>query len=197
PEDQQAVAELMRRHGLVPHEFVVVHPGARLPTKCWPPERFARVLDEVEESAGLKTVLIGGGEERPLAESIRETAQAQPVDLAGQLPFGQLVALLQNCRLYIGNDTGPMHVAAAVGAPVIALFGLPEPARWGPVGENHVVLRASMPCPCPFPKVCQPPYPDKTLCVRRIAVDEVIEAVRHQLSTVTHSLIRAVVHHES
>jgi heptosyltransferase-3 len=150
--------------------------------RCWPPERFARVVDEIQGPARLRAVLVGGAAERAAADRVRAAVAAEPVDLVEKLSFGALLALLQQCRLYVGNDTGPMHLAAAAGAPVVALFGLQSPELWGPVGAGHVVVRPSMPCPCPWPEVCRPPEPNATLCVRRNAVEDAIAAVRKVLA---------------
>ena len=178
PEDGAAVAALMREHGLSRRGFAVVHPGARVPNRCWPPGNFARVVDEIEGPARLRAVLVGGAPERELADEILAATASAPVDLVGKLSFGALLALLQQCRLYVGNDTGPMHLAAAAGAPVVALFGLQSPELWGPVGADHIVVRPSMPCPCPTPEICRPPEPNATLCVRRNPVEDVVAAVR-------------------
>ena len=182
PEDRAAVAALMQEHGLLRHAFAVVHPGARVANRCWPPERFARVVDEIQDPARLRAVLVGGPPEREPAGRLRAAAASEPVDLVEKLSFGELLALLRQCRLYIGNDTGPMHLAVAAGAPVVALFGLQSPELWGPVGAAHVVVRPSMPCPCPYPEVCRPPEPNATLCVHRNTVEDVIAAVREILA---------------
>jgi len=160
-----------------------VHPGARIDSKRWPAENFAALIDALARETDRKIVLLGGPGERALAEAVIAASASKPVSLAGKLSFGELVALLQCCRLYIGNDTGPAHVAAAAGAPVVALFGLETPARWGPVGDRSIAVRASMPCnPCMHPDICEPPDPHKTFCVQRIALADVLAAVRRQLA---------------
>ena len=180
--DRREIEDLMRHHELTARRFIVVHPGARRSLRCWPMERFAHVIDDVGET-GLKTVLIGGSEEHALVEKICEAARTKPINLAGSLSFGQLAALIERSRIFIGNDSGPAHLAAAVKTPVVALFGLQSPKRWRPLGEGHVVVvRPTMPCPCLSPEVCRPPDPEHTMCVRRIEAEEVIRIIRDQLS---------------
>lgn len=182
PADERSVAALLDKHGLKPHEFIAVHPGARIASKCWPPASYARLVDALARETGRAIVLLGGPGERALADAVIAASGTEPVDLTGKLSFGELAALLRSCRLLIGNDTGPTHIAAAVGAPIVALFGLEEPARWGPVSERAIVVRPSMPCSCPFPQICRPPDPQRTLCVQRIGVAEVLAAAHRQLA---------------
>src|SRR5207245_6280525 len=93
-------------------------------------------------------------DERPVGKQVMRAMQTAPIDLMGQTTLKELIALLRRTRLLITNDSGPMHLAAAVGTPVIALFGPTDPARTGPYGTGHTVLRSGVPCsPC-FSRRC-------------------------------------------
>jgi heptosyltransferase-3 len=159
--------------------LLMVHPGAGAPSKCWPPSGFAAVCDAVQ-SAGLAQVLLLGGpvEARAIAE-IQAAARARIPVLTGALDARTLAAVLQAGDLLFCHDSGPMHVAAAVGTPVVALFGASSPTQWGPLGAGHAVLRPPMPClqSCLFPKVCKFPNAYLTHCVLRLSVEEVADAV--------------------
>lgn len=183
PEDMQAVARLLREQGLTPQTFVVMHPGARVARKCWPPPRFAGVIDALEHNLGLRTVLIGGPGEQVLRDAIAQEGKTLPVDFVDQLSLGQLIALLASCRLFIGNDSGPMHMAAAVGTPVVALFGSSKARFWAPLGPAHIVLTREQECHCGTdmkrPTACDVEGPQ---CLKQITVAEVVAATRQSLN---------------
>jgi ADP-heptose:LPS heptosyltransferase len=162
--------------------LVVVHPGARLVTKCWPPESFAAVCDVIAQRFGGRVLVLRGHGEGPMVAALLAAAQIKPATVERALPVPELAALLKEADLFLGNDSGPMHVAAAVGTPVVALFGPQLPSRWGPMGEGHITLRPPDCAPCPFPAACRPPDFATMLCVRRITVDEVVDAVERQLA---------------
>lgn len=128
-------------------EFVVINPGAGWPSKRWPPERFAIVARAIDEKWGLPAVVAwGGGEEKELADEIVERADAaakQPgrIRPAPATTIPELAALLRRARLFVGSDTGPLHLAAAVDCPSVGLFG-PMPAeRNGPYGPAHAAVQ--------------------------------------------------------
>ena len=97
---------------------------------------------------GLDFVLVGGPDERETAEQIVARTAAPVVNLVGALSLETLLAVLKQARLFLGNESGPMHMAAAAGTPVVGLFGLTNPSRWGPVGVPSIALQPSMPCDC-------------------------------------------------
>lgn len=180
-EDSEVVARMLQTHGLEPHRFAVIHPGARVARKCWPAANFARVAEALEGATGLRTVLVGGAGEQHLRDAIYAHGQVRPVDLVGRLSVGQLVALMSQARLFIGNDSGPMHIAAAAGIPVIALFGPSEARFWAPVGPGHTVLERA--CHCGLntkvPTACDTQGPE---CLQQITPDEVIAAARDKVA---------------
>ena len=111
--------------------YVVVHPGASLPERRWPPERFAAVAEQLA-ARGLQIVLTGNDGEVPVTAAVREAMTVPCVDLTGRTSLGTLAALLSDAALLVSNDTGVMHVAEAVGTPLVAVSFDPEHWRWAP-----------------------------------------------------------------
>jgi len=173
---------LLGRHGLGPGSFIAIHAGASVKGRCWPPERFATAIDDISRRAGLACALVGGPDEQELALSVMQASRSPVVNLVGAMSLEILLAVLERARLFLGNESGPMHMAAAAGTPVVGLFGLTEPSRWGPVGVPNIVVQPSMPCECIAPGICQPPNVSKVCCVWRLDVASVVDAVCELLS---------------
>ena len=177
--DDMDAIELLESLGVmntlgVPHRpLVLMHPGARYWFKAWPVERFAELSDRLSDAHGCQ-VLIGGAEQdRSAAEAIHARARSAPIVLTGRADLRQFAALLKRCTLFIGHDTGAMHIAAAVGTPIVALFGPSDPAEWGPCGRHVSILYKGMDCrPC-FHPTCKR---GEENCMRQVSVDEVYEA---------------------
>jgi ADP-heptose:LPS heptosyltransferase len=128
--------------------YALVHPGATSPSRRWPPERFAAVADALAERA-LTVVLIGAREERPLAARVRSAMRAPSVDVCGRTRLGELAALVEGAALVVGNDSGPTHLAAALGTPSVTIFLSGDPRRWAHDPARHRVARAQVECnPC-------------------------------------------------
>ena len=178
-DDNEAARRLLHAHGLAPGDgWIAMNVSARWPTKRWPLERFAAVADELQGEGAGRVVLIGGPDERADAESLKTLMRTAPVDLTGRTAPGLLPALLRSASLLITNDSGPMHVAAAVGTPVVAMFGPTSPIRTGPYGPGHVVLTHGVPCsPC-FSRVCRNRI--HLECLTGIAPHQVLSAVRER-----------------
>ena len=121
---------------------VALHPGAdHFPAKRWPVDRFALLADRLAERYGARVVLVGGPGDVPLAAAIRERVQRAPLlDLTGRLALLETAAVLERVDLMVGNDSGPLHMAVAVGTPVVALFGPSEPRHFAPLDPRHRVL---------------------------------------------------------
>jgi len=152
PEDRRSVDRLLAGQGVGPEEPLVhIHPTSRWLFKCWRDEAVAGVIDALEGSGRARAVLTGGGEEkeRKRIEAILKACRNRPVNLAGKLTLKQLAALSHRSRVFLGVDTAPMHIAAAVGTPVVALFGPSGEFNWGPWGEGHRVIKKDWECrPC-------------------------------------------------
>ncbi len=179
PEDNDAVSRLLHAHGLAPGDgWIAMNASARWPTKRWPLERFAAVADQLEDEGAGRVVLIGGPDDRADAESLKALMRTAPVDLTGQTSLGLLPALLKSAVLLVTNDSGPMHVAAAVGTPVVAMFGPTSPLRTGPYGPGHAVLTHRVVCsPC-FSRVCRNRV--HLECLAGITSHQVLAAVRER-----------------
>ncbi|MDX8539020.1 glycosyltransferase family 9 protein [Mesorhizobium sp. M4B.F.Ca.ET.089.01.1.1] len=167
----------LRRSG-----FVAVHAGASFLGRRWQPERFAAVIDEIARETGLDFVLVGGPDEHKAADEIAARTASPVVNFVGALSLETLLALLKEARLFLGNESGPMHMAAAAGTPVVGLYGLTNPIRWGPVGVASIALQPSMPCECVASDFCKPTDPSKACCVWRLEVGPVTDAVREILA---------------
>jgi ADP-heptose:LPS heptosyltransferase len=152
-EDRRYVNGILRADPEAP--LVIIHPaggsnpGMFLSAKRWPPQRFAALADCLIQQGGAKVLLVGGPDDGHIAATIKQAMQEEPWDLTGRLTFGQLGALLERCDVFVGHDTGAMHLAVAVGAPVVAIFGPSDPRIYGPYSENSVALWHDVGCnPC-------------------------------------------------
>jgi lipopolysaccharide heptosyltransferase II len=168
----------LEERGVQAHRpLVAVNPVAKWPTKLWGPEKFGKVAERLV-SEGYHVVFTGSREDRAVIDEIGHSSSAPMIRLDGQTTLKTLAALYRSCRAVITTDTGPMHLAAAVGTPVVALFGPTAPWRTGPYGEGHVVVRAGLSCsPC-FRRACHTVAFEKMACMKRIMVGEVLEAVK-------------------
>jgi predicted lipopolysaccharide heptosyltransferase III len=166
--------------GELARPLVMLVPGARYWFKAWPAERFAELADRLTEVAGCRVLVGGDLRERELAETIRAQARATPTVLAGRTTLRQFAAVLKCCALFVGNDNGPMHMAAALGTPVVGLFGPSDPAVWGPRGGQTVVLYKGLDCRRCFHPTCRR---GEESCMKQISVDEVFAAARKVLSS--------------
>ncbi|MEO6907367.1 MAG: glycosyltransferase family 9 protein [Abditibacteriaceae bacterium] len=179
-EAQQCLRAALKDEQNIPPKstFVLVHPGARLSTRCWPPENFAAVCDALQNQSQATVLLLAGSGEEAKVRAVQVAMHTRVRILKAPSTVPKLAALLQAADLFICNDSGPMHVAAAVGTPVVALFGAQPTTLWHPAGENNTVLQPSLPCAdrCLFPGICQPPNTYKMRCIQRITVEEVIDA---------------------
>ena len=167
-----------------PHtRFLLVHPGSRSPFRLWPPERFGEVCRRVRGELEARVVLIAGaGEERFLHQILRHAGPDQLV-IDQHLTVPQLAALAAQFDLLLCHDSGPMHIAAAVGTRVVALLGSQNPVLFAPPGPGHTVLQPPLPCRnCVAPGICVPGDSYRNYCVRNIPVEQVFAAIRDQLA---------------
>jgi ADP-heptose:LPS heptosyltransferase len=152
-------------------DYVCIHPGARLPSRRWPPERFARVADGLAEQ-GLRVVLTGSDSERDIIDAVRRTMEAPSLDLSGRTSLGSLAALVSHARLVVCNDTGMSHVAAGVATPSVVVSSGADPHRWAPLNAaRHRFLYADAPCrPCAH-VVCPIGHP----CALNVKSEQVLD----------------------
>ena len=152
PDEQAHISTYLSRLGLGEGTgLVAIHPGAGAPVKLWRAEAWAQVADALVERWHVRIVITGGREELDLAWSVYARMAADAAVAAGETTLSQLAALFQRCRLVLGPDCGPLHLAVAVGVPTVHLYGPVDTLKFGPWGDpaRHVVLtsdRACMPC---------------------------------------------------
>ncbi|MFZ3091785.1 MAG: lipopolysaccharide heptosyltransferase II [Nitrospirota bacterium] len=156
--------------------LIAINPSARWETKMWPLKRYAELTDTIAAKLKAQPLLIGGREDEVRINELSSITKSKPLNLSGKTSLLQLAALLKKVDLLITNDSGPMHIAAAVGTPVIAIFGPTSPVRTGPYGNGHVVLQSSLPCIRCLKKRC-----NDLKCMEAITVEEVFNSVRKVL----------------
>ncbi|MGH9689931.1 MAG: glycosyltransferase family 9 protein [Candidatus Acidiferrales bacterium] len=172
-EDIGRVERELANHKL--DDFFVLNPGGGWQSKCWPAERYGALHGKLVERYGWGGVVSFGPGERDLAQRVIEAA-GNPPPIAIPLELGPLMALLRRAKFVISADTGPLHLAAALGTPVVGLFGPTDPARNGPYGSKEVTVRN--------PRFCETTYRrGKTYsrAMLSIAVEQVLEAVAQRL----------------
>jgi heptosyltransferase-1 len=173
PHDEAAETQRENRlQGL--DDFALLNPGAGWGAKQWPAERYGEVARRLAED-GVKALINFGPGEEPLMQAVESASKDVAKGVASSLT--ELIALTRRARLFIGGDTGPMHLAAALGVPVVAIFGPTNPARNGPFGTRSIVLRSPI-SPTTHSRRAQP---DPGML--EISVDEVVAAARKLLRT--------------
>jgi heptosyltransferase-2 len=181
PEQERKAAELFSRAGWAAGNLkVIIHAAASLPSKQWPQERFAAVMRALQDRYGARFVYTGSGDDAALYDAIERRGPFGGLNLCGDNSLRENIAVYRACDLFFGVDSGPMHMAAAVGVPVVALFGPTDELRWGPWGEGHVVLSRHLSChPCK-PHKC----PDNE-CMLQITAAEAVEALDRKISSLS------------
>lgn len=185
-DEKNEAKELLEKNGVLPGEkLVAISPGATFGrAKRWPAEYFAALADELTERYSVRILVFGTRRDKEVAAQVCGNMQGRVLDLAGKTSLRQLGALLSMCRILISNDSGTMHVGAAVRTPVVAIFGSTDPSRTGPWGSGHRVIRRKLDCsPC-FAKSC--PRGDYK-CLREIGAKDVLLAVEEQLGKLKNS----------
>jgi lipopolysaccharide heptosyltransferase I len=160
--------------------YAVLMPGANWPTKQWPVERFAGLVTPVRERFGLESVVAGGPDVAHLAAKVTGA-----VNLAGKTSLRQLVALLERASLVVANDSGPMHIAAALGRPLVTPYGPTNPVRTGPYGRDQSVIRLDLPCsPC-YSRRCS-----HQSCLQWLKIDPVLKLAEAQMNNLELAVVQ-------
>lgn len=171
--EAQAAVAIARQSGLdTGQRYVILSPGANWPNKRWPPPLFAALADRLWQDK-LIPVICGGPGDAALAAEIAGGASIPPIDLTGKTSLKQLAHIIRNARALVGGDTGPMHLAAALATPVVALHGPTDTTRNGPYGRGHKALVAARECAGCWRRAC----PKGLDCLAGISVDDVHAAV--------------------
>jgi heptosyltransferase-3 len=160
--------------------IVAMHPGSGSRKKCWPPEKFEALARELRRDAGLTIMIILGPADERLVKRMTTLQKEVGGIIARNLPLRHLAAALAQCDVYVGNDSGITHLAAAAGVPAVAIFGPTDPAIWAPAGKRVRVVKSDTGCsPCTRDemKKC-----DNSVCLDGVAVADVAAAVREMLA---------------
>lgn len=181
-EKRRRAAEFLVESGVRPHTLrVAIGAGASYGlAKCWPPARFAEIANRLQLQADADIILFGTASESSVSNAISAEMRRPPVNLTGQTAIADLPALLSQCHLFLGNDSGAMHVAAAVGLPVVAVFGPTDPHGTAPVTPRCTIVQEKPYCsPC-FLRRC----PTDHRCMTKVTPDMVEAAVRPWLASI-------------
>ncbi len=164
------------RHLMEDKPYAVIHPGALMVTKRWEASRFAAVARALRKQ-GLTIVLTSGPGEESLVSAVGKEVSPTKMFLGLKIP--ELAELIRGARIYVGNDSGPMHLAAAVGTPTVAVWGSSDSRRWRPWSVEHRVVQNPFECnPCPGYRCL---VADSPLCIESVTIDQVNEAVNQLL----------------
>ncbi len=182
--ERTEAAAFLKELGVREGELLVgVHPGAGYPTKRWGADRFALLIRGLTGELSARVLLFGSSGEKALAEEILggvgvDGISSRPINLVGRTNLRQFMALAERCDLFIGNDSGPGHLAASLGTTFIGIFsGTNRVEEWGPRGRGGVVLRAEVDC-----APCELTHCDDLTCLERVTVEQVLEAARDCVS---------------
>jgi ADP-heptose:LPS heptosyltransferase len=172
-QDYTEAAVLLHRFSWATRPWVGIHPGARPPARRWPVEYFASVADTFAQRFNAQIILTGGPDEETTVRQVADLMVTPPLNLAGETSLGGLAALISELDLFISNDTGPAHIADAVGTASVTIFGPADYRRWAPLNqERHRVVRHPVKCsPCGYWEC-----PIDHRCLRWIHPSEVIDA---------------------
>ena len=175
--DRKKIDELMKQHGINGEKsLIAINPVAKWETKLWPKKQFAELADMLVDQYDMKIVFTGGIKDYSIIQAITSSMKGRAINFAGKTTLTELAALYEKAALVVSTDTGPMHLAAAVGTPVVALFGPTAPWRTGPYGPGHQIITAELECsPC-FKRRCE-----TTDCMYQISVMQVFDGVKKML----------------
>jgi len=174
PAEDAAMAGRLSQGGIAPGDFLIgINPGATYGSaKRWYPDRFARVADDLARRWQGKVVITGGPDERGIAEEIAGLMTMPCCNLAGSTGVRELMAVIRRCDFFVTNDSGPMHIAAAFGVPLVAIFGSTDHSTTFPLSRKAAIVRAQVDCaPC-MKREC----PTDHRCMTGVTVDDVIAA---------------------
>jgi len=171
-----SVKRLLVKHKVCCDDYGVLIPGSAHRDKCWPVERFAAVAERMTTEFGLSIVATGTQAERQLVGKIQTLAGVRVANLAGMTGLRELTALLRRARIVVSNDTGPGHIAAALGRPLVLIFGRANPARLAPYERQHCIAAIE-----PYKRGFARNNHEPKYNVRAVSTEEVLQKVRAQL----------------
>lgn len=178
-EQSQAALAILREAGIAQGDKIAaIHPGASCVSKRWLKDRFVVLANHLVEDYGMKVVLVAAGaEDVAIVDEIAKNTRYPVVNLSGKTTLAQLAAVLKRCAIFISNDSGPVHIASAVGTPVISIFGRNQaglsPVRWGPLGKQGRYLHKEVGCSVCGAHKCAIGFD----CLKAVTVEDVLKAV--------------------
>lgn len=172
-QEAEQAAAIAKHAGLdLKNPYVVLAIGANWPNKCWPVSRFAELADMLYEK-GIIPVVIGGPKEATVYEEMKTMTKIPPLSLIGRTTLKQLAYVIKHAKNFVGGDTGPMHLAAAIGTPVVALYGPTDTNRNGPFGPGHKAIVIDSECAGCWRRQC----PKDVDCLAQISAQQVYRAL--------------------
>jgi heptosyltransferase-1 len=180
-----SVSNLLAGYDIKLGEYIVFVPGSTHSGKCWPVERFAALADRISSRFGLPIIAVGMEPDSSIIEAIKDLTDAAIINFAGQTSLGELVAMLKDAKLVVSNDTGPGHIAAALGTPLVLMYSWSNPARIAPYGRTECMVARE-----PYSRGFEIKSIDAKHSVKTITVDEVYKKACEQIKTQVHKSTR-------
>ncbi len=175
-ENREYITNFLREKGITSSDLLIaLHPGASWPSKLWPEERWAELVDRLIEELKVKAILLWGAGDKNSIDRIAKITENRPI-ISCKTNLKELACLISKCRLFIGGETGPLHIACALNIPTVALIGPTDSVRNGPYGEGHTVIEKDLPCRGCWRHKCK-----RLDCMKLITVDEVFSAVKTRI----------------
>jgi heptosyltransferase I len=156
-----------------PAPHIVIAPASRWPSKNWPPERFAETANHLQKQWNACISIIGAPGEEHICETVAKTIEGPCRNYGGTTTLAQMGSIIATADLLLANDSGPVHMAAALGKPAVVIFGPTNPVRIGPYGDQHQILLPATPCMCGRARICKTP---QTACINEISPTAAIRA---------------------
>ena len=181
PDGEVKAHSLIYRKGWKPSDLIIViHAAASLPAKLWPLDRFSAVMRVLHRKYNAQFIYTGSKEDAALYTEIEKQGPFDGLNLCGVSSLRENISIYRRTNLFFGVDSGPMHMAAAVGVPVVALFGPTDEQKWGPWGEGHRVITKRLSC---YP--CKPHKCANNECMKRISAEEALEVLEQKIRTLS------------
>jgi lipopolysaccharide heptosyltransferase II len=175
-QDKERITEILRREGVLNNDLLIaIAPGGYYPSQCWPPERFGETADIIRGRYNAKVVIVGDKDMATIYKEIVSAMKTNPINMVNRLSLGELSALFKRCKIVLCNNSGPLHIAAAVNTPTVSIMGPTVPWEWWPLGDNHIVIRKDIDC-----SPCNKGLCKDHGCMKEITVNEVLDAIERQ-----------------
>ena len=175
-DEKENASRILERVGVNPENRIIgIHPGGNYESQRWSVERFAAISDYLIASYGIKIILFGGRDERPLLSGFKDSAVRKPIIL-GELNLREFISVVSHCNLFLCNNSGPLHIATALNIPTVSTMGPTVPHHWWPRGDNHIVLKNDLDC-----SPCKKGICETHECMELITTDDFLAAVKTQL----------------